>query len=431
VAVEPRHVDQLFLAPERPVTVPIAGGPVRVTNRDDGRRRRVTVLFRLILAIPHLLWLSLWSFVMMLLLPVLWIATLVRRRPPEGLHEVYALFVRYALHVYAYLCLAVERFPGFLGRPGSAAVDVDIPPPADQRRLGVAFRLVLALPPLVLASSLVGAGFSGGTSSDPTDVENFAFSFGIAMTAASLLWFAALATGRAPQGLRDLVVWALGYAAQTYAYLFLLTGRYPNSDPAVAPLAPVPASHPLRLDLRDELRRSRLTVAFRLPLAMPHVVWYSLWSVLVVVLALPAWLFALAAGRLPRPLHALFARWVRYGAHVWAFTYLGGGPFPGFAGQAGSYPTDVTVPAAPERQRRWRIALRLVLALPALLVLTAVSGIALIAAVGGWFAALATGRMPEGLRNVVAYGARYNAQVTAYAVLVTGAYPYSGPGDLR
>ena len=45
----------------------------------------------------------------------------------------------------------------------------------------------------------------------------------------------------------------------------------------------------------------------------------------------------------------------------------------------------------------------------------------------GWFASLATGRMPLGLRNAGAFALRYLAQVNAYLLLVTPAYPYSGP----
>ena len=41
-------------------------------------------------------------------------------------------------------------------------------------------------------------------------------------------WFAALALGRMPRGMRDLMAYCLRYQAQTYAYLLLLTNRYPS-----------------------------------------------------------------------------------------------------------------------------------------------------------------------------------------------------------
>jgi len=51
-----------------------------------------------------------------------------------------------------------------------------------------------------------------------------------------LVWFACLARGRAPHGMRDLFAYGLRYAAQTWGYLFLLTDRYPNSDPTEPPV---------------------------------------------------------------------------------------------------------------------------------------------------------------------------------------------------
>ena len=50
-----------------------------------------------------------------------------------------------------------------------------------------------------------------------------------------------------------------------------------------------------------------------------------------------------------------------------------------------------------------------------------------IAAVLTWFAALATGSAPWGLRNLSAYALRYGAQVNAYLYLLTDAYPHASP----
>ena len=72
-----------------------------------------------------------------------------------------------------------------------------------------------------------------------------------------------------PLGLRNLGAYGLGYTAQAYAYMLLLTDRYPNSDPeAIGPAWELPP-HTVRLELADDGRRSRLTVFFRLLLAIP------------------------------------------------------------------------------------------------------------------------------------------------------------------
>jgi hypothetical protein len=68
-----------------------------------------------------------------------------------------------------------------------------------------------------------------------------------------------------------------------------------------------------------------------------------------------------------------------------------------------------------------------VLALPAYVVSSALSWLLYAAAIGGWFAALALGRMPTGLRNAGVHALRYSAQVNAYATLLTDRYPFAGP----
>ena len=39
---------------------------------------------------------------------------------------------------------------------------------------------------------------------------------------------------RLPRGMRDLLVYCLGYAAQLSAYLFLITDRYPYAGPSAS-----------------------------------------------------------------------------------------------------------------------------------------------------------------------------------------------------
>jgi hypothetical protein len=43
-------------------------------------------------------------------------------------------------------------------------------------------------------------------------------------------WFVALYQGSVPEGIRNFAALALRYETQTYAYVTLLTPRYPNFD---------------------------------------------------------------------------------------------------------------------------------------------------------------------------------------------------------
>jgi hypothetical protein len=389
--------------------------PIRLVVSDDLQRSRLTVFFRLLLALPHFVWILLWSAAAFTVAFVAWLAVLFERRVPRTLHDFLAAYVRYATHLGAYLYLAAGPYPGFTGRPGYP-VDVEIDPPREQGRWGAGFRLVLALPALLLTAALVGGGGGG----------NSGGSAGIAAVAAFLAWFACVARGRMPRGLRDLVTYALGYSAQATGYLLMLTSRYPSADPSlVQPPAELP-EHPVRLVLTDTLERSRLTVLFRLLLSFPHLVWLTLWTLVVLLVSFFVWLVALVLGRVPRFLHRFLAAWVRYTAHVSAFLYVVGGPFPGFLGAAGSYPVDVEIDP-PGRQHRLKTLFRLFLALPALLLSGAYGTVLLVVAVLGWFYALFTGRMPPGLRDLGAVSVRYSAQASAYLFLLTDRYPYSAP----
>ena len=395
--------------------------PIRLVVTDDCERSRVTVFFRALLVLPHLFWLLLWGTAAFTAAFVVWLAVLVERRAPRTLHGFIASYVRYAAHVTAYLTLAASPYPGFTGQPGYP-VDVEIDPPATQGRWGAGFRLLLAVPALALSTS-IGEGVFGSAGSGP--FAWYAGAGGLASVAAFLGWCACVVRGRMPRGLRDVTAYATGYAAQTYGYLFLLTDRYPSSDPELAGTAELP-DHPVRVTVTDTLHRARMLVFFRLFLALPHLVWIFLWTLAVVIVSFVAWVVALVIGRVPRPLWRFLAAYVRYTTHVSAFLYLVGGPFPGFTGTAGSYPVDLTTDE-PGRQRRLVTLFRVVLALPALLLATAYGGVLLVIAVLGWFASLGTGRMPGGMRDLGAAAIRYGTQVNAYLLLVTDRYAYSAP----
>jgi hypothetical protein len=394
--------------------------PVQIVISDDCSRSRASVFFRAILSIPHFIWLLLWSAVALLAAIANWLATLVRGRSPRSLHRFLAAYVKYVTQFYAYLHLAANPYPSF-DAPDGYPIDLKIAPAARQSRWTVALRGLLLLPAALIAAALVGdpaGGFNSGRGS-------FSYSFGILPIVALLGWFAIMARRSMPRGLRDAAAYALAYGAQFWAYALLLTDRYPDSDPQALPGLPV-REDPISVRFEDELRRSRLTVFFRLLLAFPHLLWLSLWTVLALLAALASWIATLLAGRSPQLLHGFLARYLRYAIHVYAFLYLIANPFPGFVGAVGSYPLEVRV-AERQRQDRWKTAFRSILVIPAWALAAAYGTLVSLVALLGWFSSLARGRMPHGLRNAGALGLRYQAQTLGYLLLLTDSYPYGGP----
>src|SRR5262249_58175652 len=119
-----------------------------------------------------------------------------------------------------------------------------------QRRWTILLRLFLAVPAL-LVSGGVPLGFANFFATSDTRTRTRSFGTGggsLLAVSGSLGWFASLAVGRMPKGLRDAGAWSIGYTAQTSAYVLLLTDRYPNADP-VEMLAGVerPERHPVRI----------------------------------------------------------------------------------------------------------------------------------------------------------------------------------------
>lgn len=406
--------------------------PIRMVVHDELERSRLTVFFRLLLSIPHIIWLVLWGIAVFFAAILSWFIALFTGRLPQGLHDFSAAFLRYGTHVYAYLLLAANPFPGFTGTAGSYPIDLEIDPPQSQSRWKTAFRLLLAIPALLLTAALLGGFGSGGGSAgggaSADESYYWSGSAGVAFTIAFLAWFACLVRARMPLGFRDALAYALRYGAQTYGYLLFLTDRYPDADPTDPPPAP-PPPRAVALTADDDLRRSRLTVFFRILLAIPHFIWLVLWGIAVFFALVIGWVAGIFLGRLPDPLHRFVGAYLRYTVHVFSFLTLVANPFPGFVGQAGSYPVDLRVDP-PERQSRLTIFFRLFLAFPALLVDAALSGALWIVAFLSWFAALATGRVPRGLRGLGAWALGYYGQTYGYLYLLTSRYPYSGPPGL-
>jgi hypothetical protein len=185
--------------------------PIRLVVTDDLQRNRLTVFFRLILAIPHLIWLTVWGIVAALAAIANWFATLVNGQSPEGLHDFLATYLRYQTHVYAYILLVADPFPGFGGKPGYP-IDIEVDPPQRQNRWTVAFRVILAIPAFIVSGIL---GY-------------------LNRALAVFSWFIALVMGSVPEGLRNFAAFALRYEQQTAAYALLLTGRYPSFNVSVS-----------------------------------------------------------------------------------------------------------------------------------------------------------------------------------------------------
>ena len=200
--------------------------------------------------------------------------------------------------------------------------------------------------------------------------------------------------------------------------------------PAVPPVlvsstttpAPVESrtSYPLLYAVPYPGRQSRLTTFFRVLLAVPHVIVVYVLGIAAWVISVVAWFAILFTGRYPRDLWDFAFRYLRW--YVYLITYLAllRDEYPPFGD--GPYPVALQL-GYPGRQNRLTVFFRLLMALPAAIVLGLVQYAWFVIWVLGWFAILLTGRHPEGLWRFSQGVARWTIRYNAYVLLLTDAYP--------
>lgn len=74
-------------------------------------------------------------------------------------------------------------------------------------------------------------------------------------------------------------------------------------------------------------------------------------------------------------------------------------------------------------QRRWTVLLRIILAIPQAIVLSAIEIAAVVVTVIGWFAALVTGRLPDWVGDFLSGFIAWQTRLMGYMLLLTDRYP--------
>lgn len=213
-----------------------------------------------------------------------------------------------------------------LPRVATHPVDVHVPPRTEDRdRVTTAFRALLALPHLLLVGAPAAFAFSWslGPAEGPRLEWSGAGVLGaVAAVCALIGWFAILFRGRYPDGLRALATMYLRWRVRAVAYTALLRDEYP-------PFGEGPYPAELVLDV-PEKPRDRVSVGFRLVLALPHLVAVWLLGVAWCVSTVVAWFAILFTGRYPRGLYDFGVGVLRWNTRVEAYLLLLHDEYPPF-----------------------------------------------------------------------------------------------------
>ena len=187
---------------------------------------------------------------------------------------------------------------------GDYPVSLEVDDAQPQNRLSVALRIVLAIPALLFG---IVIGFA---------LQIVAF----------IAWGVILVTGNYPAGMMTFTAGGLRYTARMSGYLYLLTDKSPSFS-----LDEV-ASYPVRLNVRGQIEgRNRLTVFFRLVMAIPHHLILSFLHSAMGVVIFVAWLIALFTGSVPPGLHTFIARYVRWIMRAEAYVLMVTDEYPPFS----------------------------------------------------------------------------------------------------
>lgn len=170
------------------------------------RQDRLTVLTRLILAIPHFISLLVAMIATLMVIVGGWFGALFRGRLSAPVTEYLVGYHQWKVRLYAYLLLLTDKYPPVGWRDADYPVHVAVRP-GRLNRLAVLFRLVLAVPALLVEVVLVLV---------------------LVVIVMPITWLIVLSLGRMPQPLYEAISAAARYLARVNGYMWLLTSEYPR-----------------------------------------------------------------------------------------------------------------------------------------------------------------------------------------------------------
>lgn len=169
-------------------------------------RNRLTTAFRIILAIPHLIVVQVWGYLMEILAVIQWFIVLFTGRRNDGIWNLQWAWLGYYSRVYGYVNLLYDAYPAFGTDPGTVPARTEFRYEEPANRLTNGLRFIWAIPAIVIAAVL-----------------------GIAMFFVLIAaWFVILFTGKQPRGMFDFILRVFRYILQTYSYVMLMTDTYPS-----------------------------------------------------------------------------------------------------------------------------------------------------------------------------------------------------------
>jgi hypothetical protein len=170
------------------------------------QRNRVTAIFRLIVAIPHMIVAQVWGYVAELAAIPQWFIIVFTGKRNESIFEFQQTYLGYYGRVISYSALIHDVFPPFGNDVGAVPVRTDIRYEESGNRITTLFRFIVIIPAaLLLVVVAIGA-----------------------YVVLFISWLAILFTGKQSRGMWDFVVKFVRLLLRVQAYALLMTDTYPS-----------------------------------------------------------------------------------------------------------------------------------------------------------------------------------------------------------
>lgn len=191
----------------------------------------------------------------------------------------------------------------------------------NRNRLTVAFRLLLAIPHLILVG---GVGFSFSSRFARTGYGSETGLLGaVAIFLAIVSWFTIVFAGTHVIGIRQFTTFYMRWRVRALAYLMLLEDRYPPFGDA---------EYPASLTITDPAGpRDRLTVALRIFLTIPHFIVLFFIVFAWWITGIVSWFLILFTGEYPEGLYEFGVGTLRWVLRVEAYMLLLVDEYPPFS----------------------------------------------------------------------------------------------------
>ena len=185
----------------------------------------------------------------------------------------------------------------------------------DRNRLTTGFRIILAIPHVLLAGGAgIGFGFAWWSTG------------GVLGAAAGLMaviaWFALIFASEHPRGLWDFGAFYLRWRSRSVPYLMLLRDEYPPFGEA-----PYPSTFAVTW---PDGPRNRLSIGLRIFYAIPHIIVLIFLNLAWVLTSIVAWFAILFTGKYPRGLYDFAVGVLRWDLRVETYLLLMRDEYPPF-----------------------------------------------------------------------------------------------------